>query len=433
MSLRALLALALKDLKLFFGDRRALLYFLLTPIAIASFFGFLFSGDSSSERGKILVAVVDQDGSAISKAITAGLSGDANLKVVRATAPEVREQVRKGKTDVAVLFPPGFGDASVRALFGGGGKPEVPLLYDPSHAMETGLVRGLLTQYVMESVSKEAMTGASGRQSIEESLAAVEKDESLKPEDRKSLQDMLRGISGWQGRQEAARSSGEELPAAGMSIPFTAKEEAVTSGSGVRYNGYAHSYAGMGVQWILFAGIELGVGILLERKMGLWKRLRAAPVSRMTLLGGKALSGTLIALACLAGTFAFGMLVLGIRVRGSLMGFAGLCVASSLMASAFGLMLAALGKTPNATRGIAIMAVLLLVMLGGGWVPAFVFPAWLQTATLAVPTRWAVDGLDAVTWRGLGLGEVLPAIGVLLGFTVLFAAVALWRFRWEEE
>jgi ABC-2 type transport system permease protein len=96
-------------------------------------------------------------------------------------------------------------------------------------------------------------------------------------------------------------------------------------------------------------------------------------------------------------------------------------------------MLAAVGKTPNATRGIAIMAVLLLVMLGGGWVPAFVFPAWLQTATLAVPTRWAVDGLDAVTWRGLGLGEALPAVGVLLGFAALFAAVTVWRFRWEEE
>ncbi|MBK7591548.1 MAG: ABC transporter permease [Betaproteobacteria bacterium] len=59
--------------------------------------------------------------------------------------------------------------------------------------------------------------------------------------------------------------------------------------------------------------------------------------------------------------------------------------AGSLHAT-FGLLIAAIGRTPEATRGIAIVATLLLVMLGGAWVPTFVFPAWLQTATLVVPT-----------------------------------------------
>jgi ABC-2 type transport system permease protein len=49
-----------------------------------------------------------------------------------------------------------------------------------------------------------------------------------------------------------------------------------------------------------------------------------------------------------------------------------------------------------------------------------------------VPTRWAVDGLDAMTWRGVGLeGAVLPAL-VLVGFALTFGALALARFRWEE-
>ena len=56
-------------------------------------------------------------------------------------------------------------------------------------------------------------------------------------------------------------------------------------------------------------------------------------------------------------------------------------------------------------------------MLGGGWVPAFVFPAWLQKVTLVLPTRWAIDGLDAVTWRGAGfVAGALPAAAVLLGY-----------------
>ena len=52
--------------------------------------------------------------------------------------------------------------------------------------------------------------------------------------------------------------------------------------------------------------------------------------------------------------------------------------------------------------------------------------------TIVVPARWAVDGLDAMTWRGLGFSEaILPSL-VLLGFAILFGALALARFRWEE-
>jgi ABC-2 type transport system permease protein len=74
----------------------------------------------------------------------------------------------------------------------------------------------------------------------------------------------------------------------------------------------------------------------------------------------------------------------------------------------------------------------MMVMLGGAWVPSFVFPAWLQQATKVVPVRWAVDGLDAMTWRGLGLSAAVAPTLVLLGFAVVFGLVALARFRWEE-
>jgi ABC-type multidrug transport system permease subunit len=81
---------------------------------------------------------------------------------------------------------------------------------------------------------------------------------------------------------------------------------------------------------------------------------------------------------------------------------------------------------------VTTLAVLMMVMLGGAWVPAFVFPGWLQQATKIVPVRWAVDGLDAMTWRGLGLAGAAVPILVLLGFAAIFGAVAATRFRWEE-
>src|SRR5258708_20880771 len=126
------------------------------------------------------------------------------------------------------------------------------------------------------------------------------------------------------------------------------------------------------------------------------------------------------------------MRMLGGRIEGSVMGFVAGGVACAVPAATFGLLIAGLGNTPEATRGLAVLATLLLVMLGGAWVPTFVFPEWLQSATLFVPTRWAIDGLEAMTWRGLGLEAAWMPVAAMLACSALFAWIAVKRFAWEE-
>jgi ABC-2 type transport system permease protein len=437
MALAAWRAMVRKDVLLFFNDRRAVIMSFAAPIAIASFFGFIFAGNKSSQTARVPVRVVDEDGSAISKAVVQGLAADKTLEVSRGTIDESREMVRTGKTRVAVVLPTGFGEAAGQAFFGGASKPQLDLLYDPSHAAELAMVRGILTQHVMEAVSAEMFGGDEGRRLTQQSLERARTTTgtgAMAEGDRRALVEMLGAVNRWYERPSASPAAGPSpaTPARGLSMPYTVHEQEVTVRTGVPYNPFAHAFAGMGVQFLLFACIDLAIGMLLERQLGLWKRLRAAPLSRGVLLAGKGTSGALIALMTLAVTFAFGIAVFGIRVEGSWIAFLGVCLATAVMASTFGLLIAALGKTPQATRGVAILAVLLMVMLGGAWVPSFVFPAWLQTVTLAVPARWAVDGLDATTWRGGSLGATLPTIAVLLAFAALFGGLAVARFRWEE-
>jgi len=122
-----------------------------------------------------------------------------------------------------------------------------------------------------------------------------------------------------------------------------------------------------------------------------------------------------------------------VEIAGSLIGFLGVGICFALVTATFGLLIAAFGKTPEAARGMATFATLIMVMLGGAWVPAFIFPQWLQSVTLAVPTRWAVDGLDAMTWRGQPMEAAWNPILVQMGFAVLFAALALWKFNRQRS
>ncbi|HEX8236934.1 MAG TPA: ABC transporter permease [Abditibacteriaceae bacterium] len=434
MNINALRVLIWKDLKLFFSDRRAMMLTLLVPVGIASFFGAILGGGPrrSEQSAKTPVLVVDADRSKVSQEIVANLKKEDMIHLQTATLQAARDSVLKGKTTAALVLPANFGRDASRAMFRGK-KPVVQLLYDPSHNVEMQMLRGVLVQQVIQVVSKSAFSPESAPVNFDEQLKNLQSDPAVNPQDKAALKELFgslkRYYSSSNGR--AAPSGG---PGAGLQMPYEVKEEAVTATrSGQEWSGAAHTFCGMAVQGLLFWAIDAGIGILRERQKGLWKRLRAAPVSRGLLLGGKIGSSTLISLFTLLVVFGWGALFFHVRVLGSVLGFLAVCLSTALMAATFGLLIATLGRTEQQSRGYAIPAVLAMASLGGVWFPVFLMPQWVQTLSLVIPARWAVDGFDAVTWRGLGLDAALRSSLILLGFAAAFWLIARLRFQWEAD
>jgi ABC-2 type transport system permease protein len=141
----ALAALVRKDLQIFFTDRRAVVLTLAIPIAIASFFGSLFSGRGDQEQARVAVAMVDQDGSGLSKRLVEATAADKALAVTQPSLEDARAAVLAGRLSVAVVIPAGFGDTAVRRFIGQGRNADLELLTDPSKGAEVAMVRGLLT------------------------------------------------------------------------------------------------------------------------------------------------------------------------------------------------------------------------------------------------------------------------------------------------
>jgi ABC-2 type transport system permease protein len=425
--MRAFAALVRKDLILWFSNRRNVVVGLAAPVLIAAFFGYLFDPHHDAPS-RIPVAVTDADSSELSAAIVTALSADSALEVRPMPEAEGADAVRRGDVRAAIVLPAGLGEAALGAMFGGARRPQITLRHDPSQSMSLAVVRGVLAQHVMAALGESLFGAASQGRWIDTARRDLDQARGLDGARRKELQDLLERLADWQQRQPR----GGDVNAR-FQLPYDTLEIAATANAASGYNSYAHSFAGMGVQFVLFSGIDFGIGVLLARRLGIWQRLRAAPVSPRVLLASRIASAGIIALFLLLAIFLAGMLLFGVRVEGSVTAFLGVCAAFAFLTGAFGLLIAALGRTPEATRSLAIVVTLFLVMLGGAWVPSFVFPPWLQTVSLVVPTRWAVDGLDAAIWRGQDLPSVLPAIGVLFAFALAFALIAWWRFDWDDR
>ena len=46
-------------------------------------------------------------------------------------------------------------------------------------------------------------------------------------------------------------------------------------------------------------------------------------------------------------------------------------------------------------------------------------------------TTWAVIGFNEVILRGQGIAAILPVVGILIAFTVVFFAPGIWRLRFQ--
>ena len=184
--------------------------------------------------------------------------------------------------------------------------------------------------------------------------------------------------------------------------------------------------------FLLFYGLEAARGLLTERAEGTLTRLRVAPIPAVTALAATGLSTVVIGLVMTAAVYAVGIAAFGIRVLGSVPGFLLVLVAQATLVGGFALLLAGVGRSEKQIASSGSLLVLVRSFAGGAMFPSFLMPEWLQMAATALPTKWATQGLAAMTWRGFGFGAAAVPSAVLFGAGALCGAVGIRSFRWED-
>lgn len=200
----------------------------------------------------------------------------------------------------------------------------------------------------------------------------------------------------------------------------------------------------------MFTALFSAGSIVWDREFGFLREMLVAPISRASIVIGKALGGAVVAtlqgvlILCLAGLVGvpYSPVLLGILLVEMFVG--------AFTLTCFGVMLAARIKSMQAFMGIMQMVMMPMMFLSGALFPLANLPVWLSVLTRINPLTYVVDPMrhavfshlhlpaavhqvlgPGVTWWGWHVPSALEVLLVLVTGLITLG-VAIGEFRKAE-
>lgn len=395
----AILAIAMKDLRLLLRNRATLFFTFVWPLLMAVSFGLMFGG--SGERAKLRVLVDDQDQTEASQAFVAGLLALDSVSVERADLSVAADQVKHGRAIAAINIPTGFGAASERLFYG---EPTtVQVLIDPSRKAESGMLEGLLMQVASLDMRRKVTQADSNPRWLQRArgdmaVAGLPDDERQRYD---ALFDALQNLPSASSTEKSTTAN-----AASAWQPLKVQMQSLQSERRGPRNSFAITFP-QGMLWGLI-GCLMGFAssFAQERENGTWLRLRTGPLNARQLMTGKALAAIIALLAVQVLLLLLARLVFGLRVQ-SLPALALVVAASALAFTGLMLLISSAGRTVQGVSSAGWAALLPMMMIGGGMIPLIAMPAWMATVSAFSPVNWALRSLEGAIWRGYAWSDYL--------------------------
>ena len=379
--MRTSLAITAVELRRFLKDRSNIFFVFVFPLLLVLFIGAQFGGAGG---GRVALSGVDGD---LRAALVTALEAD-DVAVSQVSEDEGRELVARGRADVGVVVT---GDAA--AAYEAGGDVAVPLVVGSGAQSQatTQRVQSALDALALERGQMAALTGAGlSPQSARQALAAA--DTMVRP-----------------ARMEITNVSEIAQEFAGLGQ-------------------FDYGAASQVLLFVFLISLAGSTTLIQSRRLGATRRMLAAPVTTGQAVVGQALGRLAIAATQGAYIMAASTLLFGVDWGNLALAFL-VVVVFGLVAAGAAMVLGSVVDNDAAAGGVGVGVGLVLGALGGAMYPIELFPDTLRTVAHATPHAWAAQALAEVQRHGAGLVDILPELGVLLGFAAVLLLVGAWTLR----
>lgn len=175
----------------------------------------------------------------------------------------------------------------------------------------------------------------------------------------------------------------------------------------------------------------LGWSMFLDHRWGTWSRLRAAPLRPGEVVAARLGVGTVHLAVQFAVVLGLGAALFNLRPIHSWASVGIVTAATVAMIVGYGAMAMAFSRSNPTFDAFATVGSLVLCGLGGAITPEELMPEWARAVAPYTPVTWAMRGFRACFLGGVD-NSIDRAVLTLMGFAMLFLAVAVVRFRADE-
>ena len=415
-------SIAWKDLQIFIRDRGAVfMHFLLPFVFILGFSfigqGFSLDGGGDSKETLINLDVVnnDPDGQA-AQDFLAALEDTHKVNIVLGKEAEINAAINDSTKKFALFIPSNFS-----AKLAADEQATLTLKIHPAHNRPTLMtVQSAISRAMREYLMVTYLDR--GLEQMAEMQAASPDADSTFSEERIRMQ----------VEKQQAQAETRPLISVIETTPVTEEEEDVE----VPALGQI-TVLGMTVLFVFLCAQNTALSIFTEKRIGSFRRLMAAPMSKFTLLAGKLMPTFvlgLIQITVILFTGGFLIRLMGldpIDLSGDPLGLVLLSLAMVLCSTSLGIFIAGLAKTESQASGLSTLIQFIASFMAGSFIPLFMFPEGLVNMVRIFPHYWANQALYGLVFRGLTLADIWPNIGALLVFSLIFFMIGLWRFKFD--
>lgn len=445
--MRAIAAIARKDLRLLFRDKGDVFFTFVFPVIIAVLFGFVFGGGGGG-GGKIDLAVVRESDSALARGLADDLARDASFETAAyPTRESAADAVRAGNVTAAVILPKSL-DAGLEGLFSGQGIA-IDAVVDPSRRAEAGLIQGKLNELAFRQFPKLFANGDEMKRAFSAARTSIASARGMSPTQKllgagmitaaesftssigeRSIGESDRaGDGAGDGAVDGAVDGAGNNNANASFTPIRVTVEELAPRAGRPRASFDVTFP-QGIVWGL-AGCfgAFAASLVTERARGTLDRLRLAPITAFHLISGKAIACLVAGLLVQALVFAVALTFFGAQIAQPAMLMVA-CFASAFAFAGLAMALAAFCRTEAEANGAGRGAILILALIGGGTIPLFFMPPFLRTLSYGSPFRWAVAAIEGPFWRDTPVSEQIVPLIVLISIGFLgwiVGARGLWR------
>lgn len=401
--LRQIFAIAYKELRLWMQIPGNWLVVFVVPLAFTGILGSAFGKGIpvvtafavNADKGERGVEIIDL------------LEKSENLEFeMLATQAEADARVAKGDRMAAVVIPENFSEA-VMSSDGG----SLLVIVDPARAREGGLVTGLVQSALIKSIVYAE---------IDRAMQSLFKGKSVKGVNQDDFKLFINaGIKAVLAK--AVNEAIDEPLIKVQSEPMTKKF------SGAEISIMSSLAPGLALMFAFVLISHLAELVVSERETGTLRRLITSPVSRAAILLGKALPFVLVAVIQLGFVLTICNMLFGMELGSEPLALVLIIVCTGLAVAGLGILIAAVVRNDSQAAIGAILIAMALGAVSGCMMPQ----VKVEGLQMITPHYWALQGIQNVIARGMGMEGVLMQSGVLLCMAVLFFAIGAWRFKFE--